>query len=353
MPILKWRQGEYLALERLDSKVKDMVLPLVEIPPIEWDFETKEEAKTIDKHLEPFAVRLDKKWTNRKALLDLSLLSPEMAMNDGSHPVIYIFNNVRKFNNKAIPVTGLDRKKSFQQAIKKVVRDDKNGVCIRLKFKDIVKDSVGTNINSMIEEFNIKFDAVDLVLDLEAPNYKPLQQFVRVIRNAIINLPQIKHARSFTIASTAFPPSMGNVGRGVNIVERSEWLFYLEYYSQMENSEPEPLFGDYAIAHPKIPQLDMRTVKPAASLRYTIDDAWYIHKGPNVRDNGFGQYKDFCEKLIKSNYYLGDHYSQGDMRIKHCGNDKTKTGNLTVWRWVGTNHHITKVVNDCANFLYV
>ena len=39
IPILKWRQGEYLALDRLEDRVKDKVLPLIEIPPIEWDFE--------------------------------------------------------------------------------------------------------------------------------------------------------------------------------------------------------------------------------------------------------------------------------------------------------------------------
>ena len=353
MPILKWRQGEYLALDRLDSKVKDKVFPLIEIPPIEWDFEKSKKAKKIDEHLEPFAKRLDKKWTNRKAFIDLNYIDPAISMNDGSHPVIYIFGNVKKLNNKTIPVTGLDRSKSFQQAIKKVVRSDNNGVCIRLKFKDIVKASVGTNIDSIVKEFNINIEDVDIVLDLEAPNYKPLQQFVRVIRNAITNLPQTKYARSFVIASTAFPSSMGDVRQGFNIVERSEWLFYLEYYSQMEKSDPTPLFGDYAIAHPKLLQLDMRIVKPAASLRYTIDDAWYIRKGTNVRDNGLGQYKNICGELVKSKYYMGDNYSKGDMRIKECSKVEYKTGNLTVWRWVGTNHHITKVVNDCANFPYV
>ena len=353
MPILKWRQGEYLALDRLDSKVKDKVLPLVEIPPIEWDFEKNKQAKTINEHLEPFARRLDKKWNNRKALIDLNLLDPEVSMNDGSHPVIYIFSNVRKLNNKTVPVTGLDRIKSFQQAIKKVVRYDKNGVCIRLKFKDIVKASVGTYIDSMVKEFNINYDDVDLVLDLEAPNYEPLQKFVRVIRNAIINLPQTKYARSFTIASTAFPSSMGAVRKSINIIERSEWLFYLEYLSQVEKGEAEPIFGDYVIAHPKLLTLDMRTVTPAASLRYTIDDAWYIDKGNSVREKGFGQYKKICKKLVMSKHFMGAHYSKADNHIKDCSEGKVSTGNLTVWRWVGTNHHITKVVNDCANFLYI
>ena len=65
VPILKWRQGEYLALGQLHPNVKDKVIPLIEIPPIEWDFEQKKEAKTIDEHLKPFANRLVKKWKYR------------------------------------------------------------------------------------------------------------------------------------------------------------------------------------------------------------------------------------------------------------------------------------------------
>ena len=352
VPILKWRQGEYLALEHLDSQIKDKVLPLIEIPPIEWDFENNKKAKTIDKHLEPFPNRLDKKWNNRKAFLDLNFIDPTISMSDGSHPVFYIFNNVSRINKKIIPVTGLDRNKSYQQAIKKIVHINNNGICIRLKFKDIVKNSLGISVESMVRYFGVHFRDVDIVLDLEAPNYNPLTQFVRVFRNAIKNLPHINKARSLTIASTNFPPSMGNLKQGVNIEQRAEWLFYLEYCFQMGANEIKPNFGDYAIAHPKLLQLDMRTVTPAASLRYTVDNAWYIHKGTNVRRNGFGQYEDICRKLTISKYFLGESYSKGDTRIKDCSTGQASTGNLTLWRWVGTNHHITKVVRDCANCPY-
>ena len=37
VPILKWRQGEYLALEKLAQDIKDYVMPLIEVPPLEWD----------------------------------------------------------------------------------------------------------------------------------------------------------------------------------------------------------------------------------------------------------------------------------------------------------------------------
>ena len=40
VPVLKWKQGEYQALYRLSNAVKDNLTPLLEIPPIGFDFET-------------------------------------------------------------------------------------------------------------------------------------------------------------------------------------------------------------------------------------------------------------------------------------------------------------------------
>jgi len=40
VPILKWKMGEYQALQRLSTPVKDCLTPLLEIPPVGFDFET-------------------------------------------------------------------------------------------------------------------------------------------------------------------------------------------------------------------------------------------------------------------------------------------------------------------------
>jgi hypothetical protein len=39
----------------------------------------------------------------------------------------------------------------------------------------------------------------------------------------------------------------------------------------------------------------------------------------------------------------------GDEYISDCSEGSESTGTLTTWRWVGANHHITRVVNDLAN----
>ena len=95
--------------------------------------------------------------------------------------------------------------------------------------------------------------------------------------------------------------------------------------------------------------MDMRIIKPAASLRYTIDDNWIVVKGKNVRDYKFKQYIEICQSVVNSGHFGGSNYSLGDEFIFDCSKGNKSTGNLTTWRWVGINHHMTKVVNDLSN----
>lgn len=348
MPILKWRQGEYLALEQLDSRVKDKVTPLIEIPPIEWDFENNKKAKTIDEYLQPFARRLRQNWNNRAACIDLNYLESTIRMDNGIHPLNYVFDSVRKINGQIFPVTGISRNSSYQKAIKSIVNQDKNGVCIRLRSNDLVKPILRMNLESLVNYLEIDLIEVDLVVDLEAPSFEPLNLFVSTIRNAVNKL-QIEPFRSFTVTSTNSPDSMGKLNRGVNYVDRLEWQFYLEYCSSLQTSERIPNFGDYCIAHPKLLQSDMRIFSPSASLRYTTDNAWWIYIGTSTRKNGLGEYRRICNSLVNSADYFGQQYSAGDEYIWDCNAGNVRTGKLTTWRRVATNHHITKVVRDCAS----
>ena len=67
VPALRWRQAEYQALFRLKEPVKRRVVPLLTIPPVEFDFEVGELKKTVHEHVQPFVPRYLKKWGCRPA----------------------------------------------------------------------------------------------------------------------------------------------------------------------------------------------------------------------------------------------------------------------------------------------
>lgn len=94
----------------------------------------------------------------------------------------------------------------------------------------------------------------------------------------------------------------------------------------------------------------MRLVKPSGTVRYAIDDAWLILKGPNVRDYGFAQYVGHCKNVCGSSFFSGPTFSAGDKYIFDCAAGNASTGNLSTWRRVGTNRHLEKVARDVASF---
>lgn len=349
MPVLKWRQGEYLALDRLEESVKDQVIPLVEIPPIEWDFEKGRLAKTIDQHLEPFSRRVQKKWGQRPIVLDMLLVAEHQSTADGRHPVQYVFDEIRKWGGAAVPVTGLGRGEHYQAAVADTISTDNKGACVRLSFDDLGKADARLKLKALCDQLQLAVRDMDLVVDLGAPNFFPVNVFAAALRRAINRIEQVTHARSFTLVATSFPKTMGGLNKGIQMLDRTEWTLYRRYCAGLDESARVPRFGDYAIAHPVLPGLDMRLLKPAASLRYTIDDGWLICKGENVRDHGFGQYVQICRDVCTSPHFCGAEYSAGDRYIYECSKRQQSTGQLTTWRWVGTNHHITKIVTDLAS----
>jgi len=327
-----------------------MLTPLIEVSEQGYDFETATTKKTIDKHLELFGKRLETKWQNNPCFVDLNLIGNEQRMADGRHPVKFIFDELRSRNCLAVPVSGLGRDIPYKLAVKQVVATDKMGLCLRLKVDEAARPNLKDMIDIFLDEVVLPADC-DLILDLVSPNYIPIEGFSKVIEMLIRRLPYLKNWRTFTLLGTSFPESMAEIRSSPVRIPRNEWLLYKLVSSNLAKSKVRvPAFGDYCINHPKVLAMDMRQLKPSATIRYTTENEWIIIKGPNVRDNQFGQYRAHCRAVTRFADYCGPEFSVGDNYIYDCSIGSASTGNLTTWRWVGTNHHLEFVARAIASF---
>jgi hypothetical protein len=350
-PCLLWKQGEYQAISRLPFKTKQLFTPLIEIPNIGYDFENETKAKTIDAHLAPFAKRVYEKWGRQPCFVDLNFIGSDEHMATGIHPVRFVFDKLRERMCSAIPVTGLDRNNAYQQEIKNIAAQDKSGICLRIKIEQAAKGTFKNDLDSLLSRIKVEPAICDFIIDLGAPNFVPLKGFSKIIQAIIGKLPYLRDWRTFILLGTSFPETMAVIKKGGEIVPRYEWKLYKMLIDDFKKAELRlPAFGDYVINHPKEIELDWRVVKPAATIRYTTVDGWYIIKGDNVRDYGFDQYHDLSQNILNSLHYCGPTFSWGDEYIQTCTNKTAKTGNLSTWRQVGTNHHILKVTQDLASF---
>lgn len=348
VPVLKWRQGEYQALLRLNAAHRKHVVPLIEVTPPEFDFAEGKVKKTLEAQLEPFARRLKAKWGTQPAFLDTSLLEPTTRLPGNVHPLNYLMDEARKVGGQLAPVTGLERDLAHYNAVEAAAMIDGFGIAVRCSLDEISDPGFPKALKDLGKSLACDLSEIDLIIDLAAKNFDPLDDLADLIVGLLQSDPVYGAVRSLVLIGTSFPASMADIKGPSQTIPRMEWRLYKKVVEKLPEDFEPPTFGDYAISSADIPKGDMRVLKPAASVRYTIDEAWLITKGSNVRDNGFAQFRERCGDVVTSGQAFPLGYSVGSDYIRGCHANTEKTGNLTTWRWVGTNHHITKVVDDLA-----
>jgi hypothetical protein len=349
VPVLKWKQGEQQALQELSGPVKSFVTPLIEIPPVPWNYTLGVATKTIDQHLLRTSDQLYSCWGCSDILfLDMHLVPPGERMSDGRHPLKYVFDEARLLGVSLIPVTGLGRDTHYQTAVREISSVDRRGICLRISDEHLDDDDLESLLRDTLDAVASRRAEVDLILDLADISGENPRRLSRYLVDAIRRLERFRSWRTITLVSSSFPRDLSAIPRdAIDAIPRKDWEVWNHVLSS--SSGRKPSFGDYAIQHPEPPEIDPRIMRMSASIRYTADTEWLIVKGRNVKTYGYGQYHDLCRHIVADPRFYGEDFSWGDEYIAECSRGETGTGNATTWRRVGTSHHIKVVCEQIAS----
>lgn len=348
VPALRWRMGEYQALMRLKSAVKDKVVPLICIPEVEFDFDLWQPKKSIHEHVVPFVGRFRKKWGTRPAWITLNDQIAAGRMDDGRHVFDHIFDGLRPHHAHAIPAIPLAADSDTVSAVARAAQRDSHGVAIMLRIEDLMGGPRG-KIFPLLEQLGLDEAEVDLIIDLRAPNFQPYVTFANALIAAMRRLGDISKFRNFVIVSTAIPESFADIAKGTDAIPRHDWLFYRALLNALPSAMRRPNYGDYTIVHPDFVAKDMRMIKAAGKVIYTTPDSWGTRKGSAFRGNE-DQMHGHCAQIVSDSkfQFQGASFSYGDDYIAKCAVMQEKPSNLSRWKDVAINHHITMVANDLA-----
>lgn len=352
VPALSWRMGEYQALTYLKDCDKDKVMPLIVIPEIEYDFESRKQKKTICEYVGPFPGRFKVKWDTRPAWLALHSKIAGDKMADGRHVFDYILDGLRLNQAQVVPVLTLDCNEDTVVAVARAVDRDGLGAGMRVRLENLMAPDIEDKIKKLSTDLSLLPEDTDLIIDLWAPNFEPYHQFATALINRLYGLRDLSAYRNFVIVSTAYPESFGQIAKGIDIIPRHDWLFYKVLLTSLPSSMRCPNYGDYTIVHPEFNlNMDMRMIKPAGKIAYTTPTTWHTCKGRAFRDDREQMY-DHCKKIVTDPQFLfrGADFSDGDRYIAKCAAREAGPSNQTYWKRVTINHHITAVVNDLANY---
>ncbi len=351
---LKGKKGEFDAIKNLTTKTLRNVVPLFDVPPPPWDWNEKKYKKSLDDHLIAVAKNIEKNCQAvNHVLIDLFAINlDERVEKDNQHPLTFLFDQLREMKIHATPVTGLDRNEEHWIAVQDIVRKNGGVVSLRLMEEDLFdNDTLKRNIGNVLNTINIPPESVDLLVDFRGISEDQVESKASFVKNVLNQLPHCKKWRSLTVAASGFPENLSKVKKDDEaFIPRAEWKVWKKLWHHRDSLLRLPNYGDYGICHPDLPEIDPRTMKVSAGIRYTLEEGWLIIRGMNLRKGKKGaQFHDLSSKLIKRNEYKGGEFSWGDDYIKKCAIEERGPGNLTTWRNVGTNHHITLVAAQLAN----
>lgn len=349
VPALRWRQGEWQALFRLTPAVKDRVIPLITIPRVEFNFELWKRMKSVHEHVHPFITKFDKKWGKRPAWIALDPMIAGGRMDDGAHPFDYVLDRLREKSAIAIPALPLEVCSDTMNAAARATAADRRGAAVLVHLEDLMSGNTRKAIVNFASSLSIELDELDVIIDLRARNFEPYKVFATALTAALKRLGNLYEVRNFILLGTAIPESFAQLARGTDEIPRHDWLFFKELMNAMPAGMRRPIYGDHTIVHPEFTAVDMRKVKAAGKIVYTTPETWATRKGGAFRDNPTQMHKH-CAEVVRDPVFAfrGASFSYGDKYIADCAVMAEGPSNLSRWKDIMINHHITTVADDLA-----
>tara|TARA_B100000959_G_C14991595_1_gene628153 strand:- start:2007 stop:3077 length:1071 start_codon:yes stop_codon:yes gene_type:complete len=344
VPILKAKDGEFGALSELPEEIKSRISPVIDI------FNSKSK-KSLEDQLIRIANKIKTSWgCDRPIFVDLFGIDLKKQVSGGEHPLNFTFDRLRQLNVKAIPTTGFDRDEAYNETLKNIIRQDNRGTCIRLLTDDMESvDELKDNLKSLLSYLNISYQDVHLILDFRELKLDEVDTAVETAINVIREIPNINDWSTLTVASSGFPGSLKEIStHATGKIPRLDYQMWSALINRREEIERLPSFGNYGVQHPDLLELDWRIIPRVPNIRYTLPFEWLIIRGGTTKKNGSRQTFQLSRDLIRMSEYHGGTCCWGDSYISLCAQNADGPGNMTTWRKVGTNHHITLVSGQVA-----
>lgn len=335
LPILKWKQGERIALRNLKDDQWNGVTPLIELQPISAapNFVSLQAAlpdylEKIGKDLAkavpegtPFAV--DTRYVStgypKQAQLLSAVCSRLYKLTD--RPVIPVITS-------ALAQSEANQLERIAERFKEcIVRIDTPsvGVAQVQPIIELVKDAFETgDVHVVVDQFSL----VGKDSRVMATAIKPY------LDEALASV-----SASVTIAGGSFPVNLIGFKQGTFDIERVEWKVWKQI--QKGGSYADVRYSDYCVTHPALgPEMDPTQMNPSVAIRYAADGYWRLFKAGGFKKGAPNQYMALCQLLLGDGVYTDPSYSYGDKCYADAANAKLGNGNPSSWRRDATNHHL-------------
>ncbi|EFG1300336.1 beta family protein [Escherichia coli] len=355
IPILKAKRSELSALSQLSIEKKSKILPLLEIEPVPIDPDSGVALKSYNETLIDFGKKVSKSCSNMQGIyIDGLLIEEHFISSEDHYPIINAVNQVRDMGIRVIPVSSPTRQSSYKRAIDGLMQ---NEICLRLTTLDLVNPQL---ITHYINHLGIPLSNIDIIIDLRdelTEDKLNSGELYTLAIGLINNLAHFNEYRKVILSGGSFPTDLSDISVGLYSQPRIEWILWQSLMNGKELAR-NVIYSDYGVQHPDFNRLSTRFPSVSASVRYSGDNDFWVFRGRVANRFGYEQYGKHSEDILAHREYSGPTFCAGDKDIEYYANEyqafkanpsgNYKFGSPEVWRRIGQNHHITKVVEQLA-----
>jgi Beta protein len=342
------KKGELDALSRASDATWQQMTPLVHlVGPL-----TKRSTPFLASTVSNWLKRVRDAVGSRPVYLDVLRLDPGFPVvherNGVIQPVLSeIYAAARRRGVRFVPVAwAAESSNKHLEMVAAAAAEDGHGVALRYRMLQVVLPADTTRRQMLTEHLSrlgVAASSTDLLIDFgylsQDEEYDPT-----ALAQSIAEVEKVGAWRSVVLLATTMPRMLGCIEEGtVGELPRQEW----ELWNEVVKSKlpRKPAFGDYAIQHPRPPEGGGPGMR--ANVRYTARETTLIARGHGpVLQEGVEQYRDLCQQLVARDEYAGRRYSWGDEVIDDCAKGVIPPGSQSLWRGVGTSHHIRLVTEQ-------
>jgi len=344
LSILKEKEGELLAVERLNPSVWGMWNPLIEVlPPA-----PKQEKPSTNPDRKPRKVKspgkdlADACRADHTVFLDFEKIAtdPDRAQQ--------ILIEIEAEGATAVPVVNSASPTRIRSLARGCAQLNGGSCVVRVAYPEL-SSNVKEWVPELLAESGAKAEQSFLIVDLGELPAGHVRNIAVTLPDLLKRFPALKKWASVTLAATGIPHILDIPPATAERIPRTEWTLFNLVSKDVGALVRRLDFGDYAITNPRLVDFK-KHMQVSPKILYTTDSDWIVLKGKSAKRHTWEQTRGMCKNLVGLTEFLGADFSYGDHYITACADGESiATGQGGVWKKVGTNHHITLVARQVAS----
>jgi len=251
----------------------------------------------------------------------------------------------------AAPIFGLGNSPDYLAAVRRYAeRNPGASACFRIKLEELESIPNAQTLADFVRELDLASRSVTLLIDGGPLEVSDADDFSHLLSGQLGRLIAPNTWARVFWSATSFPDKPRLKAGMDGVFARTDWGLYRTILANRAEFPIVPMFSDYALEYPSA--YAPFKGAPSAHLRYSSPERYHVFKGPSVRKEvGFKAIFEVAGRLVASDVFSGAEFSSGDAFIHQLAGAEGRTGDAPAWRWCGTDHHFTLVMNQLLEAL--